>query len=144
MVLDSRLTHKKTVDTKYQLSCEPTNLHLKSNNMRSIYFAQMEVVSRSFGLFINHSYWGILSISIENMFCVQNCLHAVSQIDIQTYEGRGRQRKMEYPLLNDADADDDDNIGSVINFKLQHFYLGFGFNLFFCNEASCSPVNRRS
>lgn len=42
---------------------------------------------------------------------------------------------MEYPLLNDADADDDDNsyknIGSVINFKLQHFYLGFGFNLFF-------------
>lgn len=48
---------------------------------------------------------------------------------------------MEYPLLNDADADDDDdnsykNIGSVINFKLQHFYLGFGFNLFFAMKQA--------
>lgn len=47
---------------------------------------------------------------------------------------------MEYPLLNDADDDDNSykNIGSVINFKLQHFYLGFGFNLFFAmKQAVC-------
>lgn len=63
----------------------------------------MEVVSRSFGLFINHSYWGILSISIENMFCVQNCLHAVSRQSVRlTYrrmEGGADREKWNIPFL---------------------------------------------